>query len=277
MTNQDFYNEIVEHCKKENDEFLESQRIISDLFSATHKILTENGIDYYLFFGTLLGAYRDKGFIPWDNDFDIAIYYDDAMKVQKLLEEQLPENMYIVSNFNDRKFPYYMMKVCLKGLKHLIHVDIYYIFGLPEKGYEKIAKKLPKLYWSKYYKGRIFTKQNLKGNVKYYYLLEFYFSKLKYLFKTMKGLDRKYHKLLTQCPVKDVNFCSTATVDMFHIPKEYFGTPVEIDLCGMPALVPHNTEECIKIRYKDYREYLPFEQRYAEYQLGLNLYRRSKE
>lgn len=50
------------------------------------KLLTDNGIRYWLDFGTLLGAVRNGKFIPWDYDIDISIYHDDVPKVEGLTE-----------------------------------------------------------------------------------------------------------------------------------------------------------------------------------------------
>lgn len=51
-----------------------------------HKICVEEDIPYYMVAGTMLGAKRHKGFIPWDDDMDFAIpraYYEKAKNVLK--------------------------------------------------------------------------------------------------------------------------------------------------------------------------------------------------
>jgi len=48
------------------------------------KLLTDNGILYWLDFGTLLGAVRNGRIIPWDYDIDISIYHDNVPKVEAL-------------------------------------------------------------------------------------------------------------------------------------------------------------------------------------------------
>lgn len=53
-----------------------------------HDFCQENHLRYFLHFGTLLGAVRHKGFIPWDNDVDVAMPMKDYIRCCELLSEQ---------------------------------------------------------------------------------------------------------------------------------------------------------------------------------------------
>jgi len=58
------------------------------LLRKTIKILNEHDVSYYLDFGTLIGAVREKGFIDWDDDVDISLLYEeDYDKMQVVLRE----------------------------------------------------------------------------------------------------------------------------------------------------------------------------------------------
>lgn len=59
------------------------QRIVFLMFKEIDKICRQNKINYWLDFGTLLGAVRHKGFIPWDDDIDLAMMRSDFEKFKK--------------------------------------------------------------------------------------------------------------------------------------------------------------------------------------------------
>ncbi|MEG1049926.1 MAG: LicD family protein [Oscillospiraceae bacterium] len=63
----------------------EIQRIELDILKKVHTIAVNNGLTYYAMGGTLLGAVRHGGFIPWDDDVDIMVprpEYDRFLEVK---------------------------------------------------------------------------------------------------------------------------------------------------------------------------------------------------
>lgn len=77
-------------------------KILLDITKEFHKICISNNIPYYLSYGSMLGAVRHKGFIPWDDDMDVSIEYHYYDKLLHCLKEQLPP-YYRVLTRNDRK------------------------------------------------------------------------------------------------------------------------------------------------------------------------------
>ena len=89
---------IMEYSVKNNEVFLSTREVQSRLLvmaKAIAQILEENSIPYMLAFGTLLGAVRHKGFIPWDDDFDFFLFEDSYDEALNLLRAKLPGNMFV--------------------------------------------------------------------------------------------------------------------------------------------------------------------------------------
>ncbi len=63
--------------------------IMLDMLSEFISICKKHGLTYYMFYGSLLGAVRHKGFIPWDDDVDVAMPRKDYEKFLTLGHEFL--------------------------------------------------------------------------------------------------------------------------------------------------------------------------------------------
>lgn len=67
------------------------------------RVCRKHGISYVIFTGTLLGAVRHKGFIPWD-DADIGILREDYEKFKKVSSELNPEICYFQNHETDPEY-----------------------------------------------------------------------------------------------------------------------------------------------------------------------------
>jgi lipopolysaccharide cholinephosphotransferase len=79
------------------------------------RICKKHNINYYLVGGSLLGAVRHNGFIPWDDDVDICMLREDFEKFRKLCPSELAEK-YAYQSYRDEKCTHYIYdKIRLKG------------------------------------------------------------------------------------------------------------------------------------------------------------------
>lgn len=100
------------------------QNILLTALTELDKVCADNNIDYWLDSGTLLGFYRDGHVLPWDDDVDIGMLYDDMKKLEKLLGDnhRIFIRKHIGVRTNDTNITY---KVGLYGYDDYPLIDIF--------------------------------------------------------------------------------------------------------------------------------------------------------
>ncbi|WP_407453036.1 phosphorylcholine transferase LicD [Methanobrevibacter sp.] len=106
-------------------------------------ICDENNLDYYLFYGTEIGAVRHQGFIPWDDDIDVAMFRDDYEKFLKVMEEKNSEKYTVFDIRYDENYFFQFGRLSLNGtywseywdsqvpFKLGIHIDLFILDKVP--------------------------------------------------------------------------------------------------------------------------------------------------
>lgn len=85
------------------DSKLQLKKCETDILREIHCVCERENITYYLIAGTLLGAVRHKGFIPWDDDIDIGMPRDDYNKFIKIFNEKtLNPDLSVHTYLNDK-------------------------------------------------------------------------------------------------------------------------------------------------------------------------------
>lgn len=106
-----------EYLKEEIDcEFLVTEKrkklwaVMLDMIYEFDQVCKKFGLQYYLIYGSLLGAVRHKGFIPWDDDFDVAMPREDYEKFITLSHE-FKEPYFLQTPYTDKHYFYSFAKL----------------------------------------------------------------------------------------------------------------------------------------------------------------------
>ena len=96
----------------------------------------ENKITYYLMGGSALGAIRHKGFIPWDDDFDVFMDNENYHKFCKAASNKLDTDLFYFQKENTKEWPLFFSKIRMNGttmiekdvvgraMHHGIYIDV---------------------------------------------------------------------------------------------------------------------------------------------------------
>lgn len=91
MIDQELQNQLKEAYNSEGTELRDLQHVLIDLLVEFDRICRLSGIPYWIDDGTLLGAVRHGGFIPWDDDIDVCVRREDLGRLYKAMQENLKE------------------------------------------------------------------------------------------------------------------------------------------------------------------------------------------
>lgn len=137
----------------------EAQGIMIDILKEVHRICEKHDIKYFLTDGTLLGAVRHKGFIPWDDDLDISMVREDYNKFKEIAPKELSKEFFMQTVETDPKYDLYNIPLKIrhngsmlieleeegKEYHNGIYIDIFPFDKVPESKFKyKIQATLSK-------------------------------------------------------------------------------------------------------------------------------------
>lgn len=263
MNSDQFRQEIHEYVDNVYNTFLEKREVLVELLMLFRNVCEKNNIQYYLCFGSMIGAVRDQGLIPWDSDIDVCIKVTDAEKLCAALKKDLPEGYYYKSVFEDTEYSLFMTRIYKDGYDtSAYNLDIYYVFGGPDdmNACSALAKEIKKLHYARHTKYQVPKRENYYS--KYSYILK-RIRHMKYAFTSYKSTYKKYMKYIHQYDMEKSKYVILLN-DTHAIPREAFESPVTVNMLGLEWPIPCGYDRILTDDYKDYMKYYPIKNRFDE-------------
>lgn len=94
-----------------NSKLKEAQKVMFSLLETFDMVCQKHHLTYWLDHGTLLGAVRHQGFIPWDDDLDVTMPREDYEKFLYYAREELPESIFLQTKKTDPCSPVHYAKL----------------------------------------------------------------------------------------------------------------------------------------------------------------------
>lgn len=244
--------------KMQELDLTQTQRIGAALLTQFARFCAEHNLHYYLAYGTLLGAARHGGFIPWDDDVDVWMPRRDYERLLNL-RNQMPKSAFLIAD-RDREsiWPFhkwcathtYFYEVSLKSRspeKYGIFIDIFPLDRLnPIAEGRKNAKKI--------------TLLSMLFRVAYATDLASSPSRLKYYTKRLVSPILRvipsitYRQLIRKISIEFEAQQSTQLIDYFNysylpLSKSFFDLHDKLSFCDEYFVVPKNYAEILEIIY----------------------------
>lgn len=236
------------------------------------EICEKNDIEYYLAYGTHIGAIRHQGFIPWDDDVDVLLFREDYEKFLKVMEENPGEKYTIFDSRYNEEYFFQFGRMSLNGtywaeywdkqvsFKLGIHIDLFILDNLPDN---KIKRWL--FIQKCYILARLGSVSVLTFD-DYSKIVSFVLNLTHKLLKTFgfnsKYFQKKLYKLFTKYNSNNGEYVTDLTLkERVTFKRTDYKPPKKALFEGIEMNIPNDDYNALTPIYGDYMQLPPEEER----------------
>lgn len=251
----------------------EYKYIVLGIMVKIDEICQENNIPYYLSYGTLLGGVRHKGFIPWDDDFDILMKRSDYDRLAEILDDgNYGLNFIRIETRPDTLFPY--GKICdqntileernfCKLEEYGAFIDVFPLDYLPNNKKKQLDLKKRHLILVKMitHNARLKYTKTSSWRLNCKRIAAIYFSKMFSRNKLINIINKEQRKLNET----KTNYLGISWDIAF--PAEQFDGYSLVEFEGHKFKAPINPDAMLRSLYGNYMELPPIDQRVGKHSI----------
>lgn len=236
------------------------------------RICVRHNIQFFLDAGTMLGAVRHKGFIPWDDDMDIGMLYEDYDRFLLFAENELGEDYYIdyypKNQMNGRVFAKVRLKNTLFVEKysnvankhHEIFVDVFPYFYRPNNKFIKFTQDVRLIFYSQVFMAKsgleYYKHRHGLGRIKYIPILfASNFGSSKFWYNKIISISRKCKKSCLVGALVGIRYRD------WCYSKSFLNNIIWVEFENELFPIPEEYDKILRIYYGNYMELPPIEKR----------------
>ena len=255
------------------------QKELLRILMTVAEICRDNGIQWWVDSGTLLGACRHGGFIPWDDDLDIGMVRSEYERFLKIAPDKLKPEYYLHTWHVDPEYALPFAKVRKRGTLYLegkstrlkengFYIDIFPFDYLPADPAQKAAldKKLLDLFRTKLMKSR-YTPWMENGKVIWKKRVGYLYYQLKAALTTHEKLIAEYEALVASVPENDELYWQDPAMRLRSLKRGWCEDLTELPFEGENFSVSRQYDEMLTAIYGDYMELPPQGERENRHQI----------
>ena len=257
----------------------EYQKVMLDILKEFIRVCEKHNLRYFLVTGSALGAVRHQGFIPWDDDIDVAMPRPDAMKLLALKDEF--EHPFFLQHYRtDKAYAYPFMKLrnsdttyiesnfVYHNINHGIWIDIFILEGMSKT--PKLKNKMKNhLLWPLFYlvfAANFYQKPRLKTFIPQ--VLLYLVSILLLPFKIGNWLIKAIDKSMQRIKYDDAYLVGAYLLwggNKEAMPKHLYGEGKKVLFEGVEVVIPEKYDEYLTRRFGNYMALPPEDKRYGHH------------
>ena len=224
----------------------QAQEIMLETLVELDRICKKHNINYWLSSGTLLGAVRHGGFIPWDDDVDLCMLKEDYELFLQVAQSELPKTMFLQTTKSDKAYPYDSAKIRNNKAtiieKHEVGKKVQYNQGVFIDIFPMILLK----------KGAFFRTLQIG----YFLVVKFFSYKYANIPTIRKFLVRKFFKLHNTSNEMLINSAALPDANIY-IEKEKVFALGTMKFCNKEFYVPKEYKSYLSTIYTNYMQTPP--------------------
>ena len=265
----------------------EIQLISLDILKEIHAFCVKHKIRYSLAYGTLIGAIRHKGFIPWDDDLDIVMPREDYERFiheyidndnYKLYAPEKGNSLLLYARMCEMKKTHSWSIMPWRREKAGVFIDIFPIDGVPAdrpawKNHIDIAQKLrTESFYNRWYLFRPSCSISLIQNIRCTLRMFRLYSRSKFVESNLS----EYQDLLLSQNYKETGYCGQIACLVYptkeYMPYTYYSDYVLVDFEGSKFYATSEYDKVLRNYYGDYMQMPSVEDRIPKHSSAQIMY-----